>query len=346
MGQNIITAEKFNASDSSYKILIHLEDGAQVKSGEVICDIETSKSTFEIICEHSGFIYFNPEMRLSQFAKTGDTIAIIDDLDSTLEVQDLFIEKANLLLGERPSNFTRKAFEFCVENGIDLSNFVDYELVTLDVVSGVSGKLDIRAKEISTFTTDIQDNRIIILGAGGQGMEILDIINKTNVFDFVGFVDPSGASEYFGHRILGNDDHLDEIRAQGIKFAAIAAGWLNIDRTKKLIEKVLKAGFNLPNLVHPTAYVYPTAKLLGGVQVFANSVVGANAEIGFASVVQNLALISHDSKIGRAVFIAPGAKIAGNVKVGDFAIIGMNASVYLRVEIESERIVLNNESVF
>ena len=346
MGKNIIIAEKFNASDSSYKILIHIEDRTQVKSGQVICDIETSKSTFEIICEHTGFIYFNPEMRSSKSAQTGDTIAIIDDLDGTLDVRDLFIGKAIFLVGERPKNFTRKAFDFCVENGIDLSNFVDHELVTLDIVSGGCGTLEIRPQEISNIVTDDQDNRIIVLGAGGQGMEILDIINKTKVFDFVGFVDPSGAYEYFGHKILGNDDDLDELRAQGIKYAAIAAGWLNIALTKKLIENVLKAGFSLPNLVHPTAYVYPTAKLLGGVQVFANSVVGANAEIGFASVVQNLALISHDSKIGRGVFIAPGAKIAGNVKVGDYAIIGMNASVYLRVEIESERIVLNNESVF
>lgn len=344
MGQNSVIAEKFNASDSSYKILIHLEDGAQVKTGDVICDIETSKSTFEIICEYPGFIYFNPEMRSISSAKTGDVIAIIDDSDGTLEAQNLFNTQANFKVKERPRNFTKKAFDFCVENNIDLINFADHELVTLDLVSG--GTVETRSNEITSFKFEDQDNRIIILGAGGQGIELLDIINKTKVFDFVGFVDPSGETEYYGHKILGNDDDLFELRKQGIKYAAIAAGWLNINLTKKLIENVLKAGFILPNLVHPTAYIFPTARLMGGVQVFANSVVGANAEIGFASVVQNLSLVSHDSKIGRGVFIAPGAKIAGNVKVGDYAIIGMNASVYLRVEIESERIVLNNESVF
>ena len=342
MAQHFIIAENFNASDLSYKIDIHHEDGSQVKSGDLICDIETSKSTFEIHSEHSGVIYFNPITRSSNLAKVGEAIAVIDDSGIVNDLNLVFNILETKLGDEKPDNFTKKAYDYCKTNNINVDGFKEYEIVTIDIV-----------KETCNTSTSIiskfkNDNKIIIIGAGGQGLELLDIINKNKIFDFAGFVDPkySLKNEYCGYEIIGNDDDLDNLRSQGIKYAAIAAGWLNISLTKSLLNKVLNAGFVLPNLVHPNAYIYPSATLRGGVQVYANAVIGANADIGFASVVQNLALVSHDSILGSAVFVAPGAKIAGNVNVGDYAIIGMNATVYLRVKIESERIIKNNESVY
>jgi sugar O-acyltransferase (sialic acid O-acetyltransferase NeuD family) len=342
MAKYFILAENYNASDSSYKIILHYEDGSQVRPGDLICDIETSKSTFEIYSENSGFIYFNPAIRSNNLANVGETIAIIDDSENVIDSNFLFNNLKTKLADEKPNNFTKKAYDYCKTNKIEIAEFKDYELVTIEIVKSTINKSK------SNFSIPKNDNRIIIIGAGGQGLELLDIIIQNRTFDFAGFVDPKFRlkSEYCGYKIIGDDDDLDSIRSQGIRYAAIAAGWLNISLTKKLINKVLEAGFILPNLVHPTAYIYPTAILRGGVQIYSNAVVGANADIGFGTVIQNLALVSHDSLIGTAVFIAPGAKIAGNVEIGDYAIIGMNATVYLRVKIEKERIIKNNESIF
>jgi sugar O-acyltransferase (sialic acid O-acetyltransferase NeuD family) len=344
MNYHKILAEKYNASDNEYKIILNTENSKRVEAGQVICEVETSKATFEVVSEYSGWIYFNPDVSFNGKIESGETIAIV--FNSKDDCNDmLFTSSANMSNDQlKPVNFTQKAFRYCLDNNINLELYAEYELVTEEILKKKSESLiNYRNKDKSGNL-----NKILILGACGHGLELVDIIQSNRIFDFAGFVDPvfGKSTCYMGHEIIGDDSHLQNLRESGISYAAVAAGWLNIELTKKLIQKVLEAGFILPNLVHPTAYIYPSAKLLGGVQVFANSVIGASAKIGFCSVVQNLSLVSHDCKIGEAVFIAPGAKIAGNVEIGDYSIIGMNSTIYLRVKLEKYTIVNNNKSIY
>ncbi len=83
----------------------------------------------------------------------------------------------------------------------------------------------------------------------------------------------------------------------------------------------------LINLIHPTAVVSGTAKLMNNIMVGAQAVVGSNARVA-SGVIQNaLSSIEHDNRIGAHTFLGTGAILCGNVSTGEFVFVGGGATV-------------------
>jgi len=137
-----------------------------------------------------------------------------------------------------------------------------------------------------------------------------------------------------GVPVLGGDQDLAEWYARGIRLAVNAVGGIGNPAVRvQVFEKLEKAGFVFPVLVHPSAVVERSASLEAGVQVFAHTYIGSAARVGFGSVINVGAIVHHDCIIGRVVNLSPGATLAGNVHVGNYAQIGMLATVNLKISI-------------
>ncbi len=80
-------------------------------------------------------------------------------------------------------------------------------------------------------------------------------------------------------------------------------------------------------IVHPRAYVDPTAQLGEGTVVFAGAVVQAASQVGSHVIVNTSASVDHDCRVGDFVHIAPGVRLAGGVEVGCCSFLGMGALV-------------------
>ena len=102
------------------------------------------------------------------------------------------------------------------------------------------------------------------------------------------------------------------------------------------INQLQTAGYHMPVLIHPTAWVSPSAELAAASVVFAQAVVQAQASIGRGVILNTSCSVDHDTKLSDAVHICPGAHIAGEVKVGACSWIGIGASVIQQVCIGSD----------
>lgn len=168
---------------------------------------------------------------------------------------------------------------------------------------------------------------LVIVGAGGQGREVLDTVEALNaaasapVWDFVGFLaddDRTGALlAARGVAVVGPVDHLRDLDADYV----IAIGDPAVRRTVEAI--ATSAGRRPATLVHPTAQVGSQVTLGPGTYLAPGAVVTTNVRVGRHCIVNVGATLSHDVVVGDFVTIGPGSHLAGNVRVDDDADLGV-----------------------
>ncbi len=93
--------------------------------------------------------------------------------------------------------------------------------------------------------------------------------------------------------------------------AFIAVG-NNRDRRKETL--AWRGGFCKP-LIHPKAWVSPSARIGAGTIVMAGAVVQASARIGKHCIINTGASVDHDCIIEDFVHVAPGVHLCGGVHV-------------------------------
>ena len=181
-------------------------------------------------------------------------------------------------------------------------------------------------------------NRCLILGAGGHAKVVIEAVRASGVVDIVGIVDAAAASSHvLGVPVIGRDEDLPRLRAEGVTMALVALG-TNLHRFR--IGTYLRSlGYDLPTVIHPTAFVSPSARIADGAVVMARAVVGTDTSVGALAIVNTAAVIDHDGIIGSSAHVAPGCALAGNVQVGERALVGVGSAVCPGIRIGADAVV-------
>jgi len=170
---------------------------------------------------------------------------------------------------------------------------------------------------------------LVIVGAGGFGREVLDVVEAINesgsIYDVLGFVDDNPQSEELlarRHiRLLGPVEALAEVDAEyalGIGSGPVRA---------RLDELATEWGRQAALLVHPSAtfgseYVLGAGTVVtAGVRITTNIVIGRHVHLNLNTTV------GHDVRIDDYVTVNPGATISGNVVLEREVSIGTNAAI-------------------
>ncbi len=162
--------------------------------------------------------------------------------------------------------------------------------------------------------------KIILIGAGGHGKVIADIIEKSGD-KLIGFLDDKAQCDnVMGYPILGKIDNCTNY--SDCEFL-ISIG--NNAVRKKIAEKYTYLKYY--TAIHPNAVIANSAKIECGSCVMANAVINAAARIGKHCIVNTCASIDHDCAIANYVHISPNAVLCGNVNVGEQTHIGAGVVV-------------------
>jgi sugar O-acyltransferase (sialic acid O-acetyltransferase NeuD family) len=192
--------------------------------------------------------------------------------------------------------------------------------------------------------------KIIIIGAGGYGRELLQWIKDINevrpTWEIAGFLDDNlNALDGIecDYPMLGKVSHWqpsdDEVFA-----LAVAT-----PRVKEKIVGAIKArGGVFASVIHPTAtltqfskygeglVMFPQSKLsvnssAGDFVTILSSGIGHDVEIGDYTTVSGACSILRNVKIGKRVFLAANVAVSNDIVVGDEAYIGIGSIVMKNV---------------
>ncbi len=324
---------------------LHVSPRQHVQQGEILCTLETTKSTVDVTAEVDGYVV-GLSFTVGQTIQAGEILAYLAESPDWNPPAQLTIPKDQKL--SRPSNLriSQPALTLAQLHNVDLAHFSGDVFVTEKMVRDLIEQSQLPGAERQWGTFD--PNSIIIYGGGGHGKALIDLIRMLSVNPIAGIIDDglSRNAVILGVPVLGGSINLDQLVAVGVHLAANAVGGIgNITSRITVFERLTKAGFSCPALVHPTAFIEPSATLSEGVQVMPHAYVGSDAHIGFGAIINTGAIVSHDCTLGAYANLSPGVILAGEVSVGSAALIGMGVTVNLRVKIGSRARIGNSATV-
>ena len=170
--------------------------------------------------------------------------------------------------------------------------------------------------------------RIIIVGAGGFGREVLQWARHAwpeHVEKIVGFLseDPHALD---GHAatlpILGSPADFEPRSGDGL---VLAIGIRGVRR--QVAEQLAARGARFLTLIHPTAIVADTAVIGAGTVVCPYAVVSDAVRLGRFVLVNYHASLGHDASAGDFAVLSPYATLGGGACVANDVFLGLHASV-------------------
>lgn len=177
---------------------------------------------------------------------------------------------------------------------------------------------------------------IVVLGAGGFGREVHDVILAADL-TFVGFIDDRpdlALLERRGAHHLGGLDDLSGFAGMGF-----VVGVGDPVTRRRLSDAAVAAGLRPHNVIHPRSVFGEENRLGVGLVVCSHVSVTTNVTIGHHVHLNLNATVGHDVVLGDYVTVNPGANISGNVILEDGVTIGTGAAVIQGVRIGANTVV-------
>ena len=316
---------------------VHVVEGQKVQKGDPLCTLESTKSITEVTAVRDGFI-IGLEFAESDLLRAGDRLCwLADDSDWTppeKETSPVGADEGAIPAGLR---ITKPGLRLVRDHGLDPACLPKETLITESVVRRILALEG--GGEMELPEADFDAGAIVVYGGGGHGKSVIDLVRAQGQYRVVGVIDDGlkQGVDVMGVPVIGGGDQLPGLVKEGVRLAVNAVGGIgDIASRIQVFQRLLEAGFGFPTIVHPTAFVEPTARLGQGVQVFPHAYIGSDTDVGFGTIVNTAAIVSHDCRLGAYVNVAPGALVAGAVTLDEGVLIGMGVTLNLNVTVGSK----------
>lgn len=171
---------------------------------------------------------------------------------------------------------------------------------------------------------------MIVAGAGGHSIELLDIlINNHETENLVFYDDISSIENLKGFKVLKSPEEAQEYFCSYPEFIL---GTGNPTVRRMFYDKFTSLG-GIHQSVKGEGIAYSNFTESNQADIFNLCFIGANTQIGKGSLINTGAQIHHDVKVGIFSEVNPGAVLLGACQIGDDCSIGANATILPKVKI-------------
>jgi len=177
--------------------------------------------------------------------------------------------------------------------------------------------------------------KVIIIGAGGHGQVVADILIKSHESGSqikpIGYLDDDSnlqGSIYNGLPVFGGISTISDIPHDAIIIA------LGNNRTRsEMFHYFQEKKEKFINAIHPKSILSNDIKTGVGIMICAGVIINSGSVIGSNVIINTGSTIDHHNTINNHTHIAPGVNTGGEVTVGEGALIGIGATVVPMISI-------------
>jgi sugar O-acyltransferase (sialic acid O-acetyltransferase NeuD family) len=310
--------------------------GQKVTAGEEVAELETTKATFQLEVEISGYLY--PVVESGQEVPVQSILAIILDQPDEAAVQSFQARaskhpdldaKNSAIDRTRNVQLTAKAREIVERTGVDVSG------LPADRVIRERDVLDILEKQVPARNELSRDPKrvVVVYGASMGGTTLVEAIRAMGGYEVVAFLDDTAG--LIGGTVFGlpvwSGQELETLGARGI--GALASHIAVREFRLKLRDRAAAAGLTILNIIHPTAFVSPSVQMGVGNLIKAGAVVDTEVRLGDCCIVDNGVIVPHHNVLHDACHLAPGVSMGGGCSVGALTLLGVGSVVSPRTQI-------------
>lgn len=316
---NYIKVPAITANEDVIKLANITSKKNNVKKQDLICVLESSKSSFDLESPEDGFVYFLYDE--GEEIKIGETLAVISKHELT---KDIIKQEKNKIKLSNSQKVSKKAKKIMDENNISAEDIDKKGIINSEDVLGYLNKKNFNKKISKSNSEEYLKLEQIMKKNISNDSNFTEIQNLKNNLSFV----QKTYQEKWNRFIPPFDIIFDR--------------WANAKNY----------GF------HETSNVSSLSYIIGEVKVGKNCFIGpytildgsAGLEIGDnTSIAAGVHIYSHDSisralsgrkfqqsfgevKIGNNCFIGPSAVITKGVQVGDHCFLGSNSVLTFNLE--------------
>lgn len=356
MAELRVDVPRLNANEDQVLVVDVLAlDGVQVKKGDLLFVVESTKASLEVEAPAAGVVR-RIGIAKGEMADVGKLLCVIEAEGAGAPAPAAV--PASQASASAKEKITAKAKLRAAELGVDpalavardgIIGVAEIEALAASSAGKTAATQPLLAEAAShPSAKGLTTLKAVIVGAGTHAAIIADALQGLG-YDLVGATDRSmavGTEVLPGLKVIGSDDLLPALLADGVCAAFIGVGGATENKIRRKIFNNLKSlGFFLPHAVSPRATVGVGVTLGPATYVMPGAVIGPRSRIGANVVVNTGCIICHDAVIDDHVHITPGAVLAGSVTVGESATVGMGATVLFQTKIGANVLVHNNASV-
>lgn len=171
--------------------------------------------------------------------------------------------------------------------------------------------------------------KVVVLGAGSTAESVASILKNDRNFQLIGYTDRDGKAQgkkILGIEVLGSHAILKDLYKQGIRAAVVAIGYDN-DLREKYFHEIKDIGFEMINVIHPSALIDPSVELSEGVVVGPGCILSPMVKVDRNTIIESGAIVGADCQIADNVYIGVGCCISGGSFIKRNAFLSAGCSI-------------------
>jgi sugar O-acyltransferase (sialic acid O-acetyltransferase NeuD family) len=338
-----------NANEDSAMLVRWLVDeGTSVKKGQLVCEIETTKSAVEVEADADGFLV--PIAAAGASQQVGAPIAVIKA--NLADAHEHLLSADGTPAKEAEKRWTKKAFIVARRLGIDIEALAKAKpgttLTEADVLAAQSGADTPSteapvAKQAPAAAPAVQpapraylgigqhfERVLLIGGASGAGAIAIEAILRTSHQRPAGIIDTNPKTHgqiIHGVPVLGDRTSIPALWNEGRFDGAIILFTDDIDDRAELFNSLVAEGIRMTNVIDPSVSIRSDVKMGVGNTIMSNGFIAAGAEIGNNNFFASHNVIEHHSTVGDHNAFGPRCTACGRVTIGSYIRFGMHVGI-------------------